>query len=104
MSKAATKVIVSETLWRGSQPSWILASNKLKLILTQNGLNIASVSLTDDPNETNPFWVPNWPWNDPKNVPHMNVTGEMEKLYGNHDGMLNYIFILFLRIFYVSYQ
>lgn len=84
MSKTTTGLIIKDVLWRGSQPSWAIESNKLRLILTKTGLNIASISLTDDPNETNPFWIPHWQWTDPSNVPHMKVSGKMEELYGNH--------------------
>ena len=83
MSKTTTGLAIKDILWRQSQPSWAIESSKLRLILTKHGLNIASISLLDDPVQTNPFWIPDWPWNDPSNVPHMKVSGEMEKLYGN---------------------
>lgn len=85
MSKGANKISVAESLWRGVQPSWTLTSNKLRLILTQNGLNIASISLLDDDKNTNPFWIPKWEWNDPLKLEHMNISGAAEALYGNHE-------------------
>eukprot|EP01084_Bolivina_argentea_P043157 79525_1 len=84
MSKRTATLSVSEILWRQTQPAWMIQSSKLSMILTQNGLNIASVSLLDDPDNINPFWIPHWEWSDPSDVPHMNVTGIKKELYGNH--------------------
>ena len=76
---------LTETVWRGSQPAWLISGDLLNLVVTQHGLNIASVTHKDDPNEINPFWVPKWPWKSPQQCRHLYIEGEDEEIYGNRE-------------------
>lgn len=76
---------LSETTWRGCQPAWLLQCEKLELVLTKHGLNIASVTHRDDPNKVNPFWIPKWPWKSPTECPHLRIKGEDADIYGNRE-------------------
>ena len=76
---------LTDTLWRGSQPAWLISCEQLELILTKHGLNIASVTHKDDPHKINPFWIPKWPWKSPEECPHLHIHGEDEETYGNRE-------------------
>ena len=76
---------LSETTWRGTQPAWLISCDKLELVLTKHGLNIASVTHIDDANKLNPFWVPKWPWSSPIENRHLHIKGQAEEIYGNRE-------------------
>ena len=79
------QIHLTETLWRGNQPAWLLCGDKLQLILTKHGLNIASVTHIDDINKINPFWTPKWSWKSPIECQHLHIKDEDEKIYGNRE-------------------
>eukprot|EP01083_Nonionella_stella_P014832 41536_1 len=79
------KLRLVETTWRGAQPAWSVTCDKLELVLTKHGLNIASVTHIDDPNKLNPFWVPQWPWKSPIECPHLHISKTDEEIYGNRE-------------------
>ena len=84
--KAATKSLhLSDTVWRGAQPAWRVTCDKLELVLTKHGLNIASVTHQDDKDKINPLWVPKWPWKSPEECKHLHINNEDEAIYGNRE-------------------